>query len=75
MTHTQRTNVIALPNRWWKRREERSTTKITAMAIADAQWRIVDALQHLPQAAQELAVRQALATLDLADGYLTEDGD
>lgn len=73
MTHTQRDAIILKPKGWWKRRDERSTTKLSARAIADAQWRIVDALQGLPQAAQELAIRQALAILDVADGYMTED--
>lgn len=73
MTNTHPDAVILKPKGWWKRRDEHSTVKITARAIADAQWRIVDALQGLPQAAQELAIRQALAILDVADGYMTED--
>jgi len=73
MTHTQRADIIPMHQRWWKRREDRRTTKLSARAIADAQWRIVDALHGLPQAAQELAIRQALAILDVADGYMTED--
>lgn len=67
--NTQRADLIPFPQRLWSRKARRmERAALTARAIADASWRIVDALDDLPIEAQEIAVRQALEILDAAQG-------
>jgi len=69
VTHTQRVPSNVSWGYFGRKRAERAEAQrqqLSAKAIVEAQWRIVDALEELPMAAQQAALHMALQTLDIA---------